>query len=56
MRKVIDIKDCRECKQLNPDFMYMQCKLTGRHVDTRPDKNKQAWYPIPDWCPLEDAV
>jgi len=57
MRKIVDIKDYRECKQLIPDFMEMKCKLTGRCVETLPDtKTKIAWHPIPTWCPLEDAL
>ena len=54
MKKIIDILDCRQCKNLVPDFMYMQCSIKKRQVDTKPDENKQAYYPVPTWCPLVD--
>ncbi len=55
MAKILRICLCSQCPNWIPDFMYRKCKITDRRLDPEPDKNKLAYYPIPKWCPLEDA-
>lgn len=54
--RLIPIDTCLKCPFCERDFMYYLCKRKGYRLESKPDKNKQAYYPIPDWCPLEEVA
>lgn len=54
--RLVPIETCKSCTFCKPDFMYLRCDRTGYQLESKPDENKQAYYPIPDWCPLEEVA
>jgi hypothetical protein len=53
--KILKLTTCRSCPNFRPEYDHHVCIHTGYEIDTEPDENKQAWYPIPNNCPLEDC-